>query len=78
MSSFERGLIRERQMEGIRLRKEKQLYTGRRVGTVDSPERLLKKDKSKKIQVHKVLLGQEATKEIQVHKEPKEKKEILV
>lgn len=49
MSSFERGLIRERQMEGIRIRKEKQLYTGRRVGTVDSPERLLKKEKSKKI-----------------------------
>ena len=49
MSSFERGLIRERQMEGIRIRKEKNLYMGRRVGTVDSPERLLKKDKSKRI-----------------------------
>lgn len=49
MSSFERGLIRERQMEGIRLRKEKNLYMGRRVGTNDTPERLLKKDKSKRI-----------------------------
>jgi len=49
MSSFERGLIRERQMEGIRIRKEKNLYMGRRVGTYDTPERLLKKDKSKRI-----------------------------
>jgi len=49
MSSFERGLIRERQMEGIRIRKEKQLYTGRRVGTSDTPERILKKERSKKI-----------------------------
>jgi len=49
MSSFEKGLIRERQMEGIRIRKEKNLYMGRRVGTYDTPERLLKKDKSKRI-----------------------------
>lgn len=49
MSSFERGLIRERQMEGIRIRKEKGLYCGRRVGTTESPDRLLKKEKSKKI-----------------------------
>lgn len=49
MSSFERGLIRERQMEGIRIRKEKGLYTGRRVGTGDTPERLLSKDRSKRI-----------------------------
>lgn len=49
MSSFERGLIRERQMEGIRIRKEKGLYTGRRVGTKDTPERLLSKDRSKRI-----------------------------
>jgi DNA invertase Pin-like site-specific DNA recombinase len=49
MGSFERGLIRERQMEGIKIRKEKNLYTGRRVGTTDTPERLLNKDKSKRI-----------------------------
>jgi len=49
VGSYEKSMIKERQMAGIRIRKEKQLYTGRRVGTVDSPERLLKKDKSKKI-----------------------------
>ena len=49
MSSFERGLIRERQAEGIRIRKEKKLYIGRRIGSRDSPERLLGKDKSKRI-----------------------------
>jgi DNA invertase Pin-like site-specific DNA recombinase len=36
-------------LEGIKIRKEKNLYTGRRIGTSDSPERLLKKDKSKRI-----------------------------
>lgn len=49
MSSFERGLIRERQMEGIRIRKEKGLYTGRRVQTKDSIEHMLSKDRSKRI-----------------------------
>lgn len=49
LGSYEKNMIKERQMEGIRLRKSQNLYTGRRVGTVDSPERLLKKDKSKKI-----------------------------
>jgi DNA invertase Pin-like site-specific DNA recombinase len=49
MASFERDLIRERQMEGIRIRQEKKLYSGRRIGTTDTPERLLGKEKSKKI-----------------------------
>jgi DNA invertase Pin-like site-specific DNA recombinase len=49
MASFERNLIRERQMEGIRIRKEKKLYSGRRIGTADTPERLLKKERSKLI-----------------------------
>lgn len=49
MASFERNLIRERQMEGIRIRKEKKLYSGRKVGTADTPERLLQKEKSKLI-----------------------------
>jgi DNA invertase Pin-like site-specific DNA recombinase len=49
MSSFERNLIRDRQMEGIRIRKEKNLYSGRRLGTVDTPERLLQKERSQKI-----------------------------
>ena len=35
MSDFERKMIRERQMEGIRIRKEKGLYKGRQIG-VDS------------------------------------------
>jgi DNA invertase Pin-like site-specific DNA recombinase len=49
MSSFEKKLIRERQMEGIAIRKQKNLYTGRQVGTVDTPERLLQKERSKQI-----------------------------
>ena len=49
MATFTKNLQKESQMEGIRLRKSQNLYTGRRVGTSDSPERLLKKDKSKKI-----------------------------
>ena len=46
MSSFERNLIRDRQLEGIRIRQEKKLYSGRRIGTVDTTERLLKKERS--------------------------------
>ena len=49
MTSFERNLIRDRQMEGIRIRKEKKLYSGRRIGTTDTPEGLLQKERSKKI-----------------------------
>lgn len=49
MSTFERDLIRERQMEGIRIRKQKKLYPGRQIGTIDTPERLVQKDKSKLI-----------------------------
>lgn len=49
MSSFERSLIKERQMEGIRIRKEKGLYGGRKIGSVDTDEKFLDKPKSKKI-----------------------------
>tara|TARA_B110000046_G_C12882769_1_gene350879 strand:- start:222 stop:845 length:624 start_codon:yes stop_codon:yes gene_type:complete len=49
LSKFERDQIRERQMEGIRIRKEKGLYRGRRINTRDTPTQLLKKPKSKKI-----------------------------
>jgi DNA invertase Pin-like site-specific DNA recombinase len=49
MSSFEKTLIRERQMEGIRVRKEKGLYSGRRIGTTDTKERFLSKPKNKQI-----------------------------
>ena len=49
MSDFERKMIRERQMEGIRIRQEKGLYTGRKIGTTVSPEKFLQLDKSQKI-----------------------------
>lgn len=49
MSAFEKSLIKERQMEGIRVRKEKGLYGGRKIGSVDTPERFLNKPKNKKI-----------------------------
>lgn len=49
MSTFEREMIRSRQLEGIKLRKERQLYSGRQVGTKDTPERLLQKERSKAI-----------------------------
>ena len=49
MSDFERSLIRERQMEGIRLRKEKGLYKGRQIGTKESTERFLSKPKNQEI-----------------------------
>lgn len=49
MSAFERGLIKERQREGIRIRKEKGLYSGRRIGTIIKPEKYLKSKKSQLI-----------------------------
>ena len=49
MSDFERKLIRERQMEGIRIRKSKGLYTGRKIGTEESIEKFMKKKKSQLI-----------------------------
>ena len=49
MASFERNLIRERQMEGIRIRKEKRLYSGRKIGTADTHEQLLNKERSRLI-----------------------------
>jgi DNA invertase Pin-like site-specific DNA recombinase len=49
MSDFERSLIRERQMEGIRLRKEKGLYKGRQIGTTESNEHFLNKPKNQEI-----------------------------
>jgi DNA invertase Pin-like site-specific DNA recombinase len=49
MSDFERKMIRERQMEGIRIRKEKGLYKGRQIGTTDLIEKFLNKPKSKDI-----------------------------
>jgi DNA invertase Pin-like site-specific DNA recombinase len=49
MSDFEKKMIKERQMEGIRLRKEKGLYMGRQIGTKESNEKFLSKPKSKDI-----------------------------
>lgn len=49
MSEFERKLIKERQQEGIRIRKLKGLYTGRKIGTTDTPERFLCKPKNQEI-----------------------------
>jgi len=49
MSSFEKSLIKERQMEGIRIRKEKKLYSGRQISTKDTRDRFLQKSKNKKI-----------------------------
>lgn len=49
MSDFEKKMIKERQMEGIRLRKEKGLYMGRQIGTKETDEKFLSKPKSKNI-----------------------------
>ena len=49
MSDFERKMIKERQMEGIRIRKEKGLYHGRQIGSVESPLKFLQKPKTQNI-----------------------------
>jgi DNA invertase Pin-like site-specific DNA recombinase len=49
MSQFEKNLIRERQMAGIRIRQAKGLYMGRRINTKDTPEKHLQKERSIKI-----------------------------
>jgi DNA invertase Pin-like site-specific DNA recombinase len=49
ISSLEKSMIKERQMEGIKIRKEKGLYKGRRIGSIVRPEDHLKKKKSKEI-----------------------------
>jgi len=49
LASYEKSLIRERQMEGIAIRKAANLYRGRLVGTEDTPEKFLKKPRTKKI-----------------------------
>ncbi len=49
MSEFERSMIRERQMEGIRIAKAKGRYGGRKIGTTESKEIFLNKPKSQKI-----------------------------
>lgn len=49
MARFEKELIKERQMEGIRIRQAKGLYTGRAINTKESVEKFLSKPKTKKI-----------------------------
>ena len=49
LSSYEKSVIRERQLEGIALRKTAKLYRGRVIGTAETPEKYLKKEKVKKI-----------------------------
>jgi DNA invertase Pin-like site-specific DNA recombinase len=49
MSSLEKSLIKERQMEGIRVRREKGLYSGRRIGTTETIDRFLLKKKNQQI-----------------------------
>jgi DNA invertase Pin-like site-specific DNA recombinase len=49
MATFEKNMIKERQMEGIKIAKAKGVYVGRSVNTKESPEKFLDKPKNKKI-----------------------------
>lgn len=49
MASFEKQMIKERQMEGVRIAKTKGVYAGRAVNTKETPEKFLTKPKNKKI-----------------------------
>ena len=49
MGEFEKSLIKERQLEGIKIRKQKGLYGGRKIGTTINPYDFLQKEKSQKI-----------------------------
>jgi DNA invertase Pin-like site-specific DNA recombinase len=49
MGEFEKSLIKERQLEGIKIRKQKGLYGGRKIGTTINPNEFLQKEKSQKI-----------------------------
>lgn len=49
LGTYERSLLIERQREGINLRKEKGMYSGRQIGTKETPEKFMSKLKNKKI-----------------------------
>ena len=49
MATFEKSMIKERQMEGIRIAKAKGVYTGRVINTKETPEKFLSKPKNRKI-----------------------------
>lgn len=49
MGTFEKNLIKERQTEGIKVRKAKGLYVGRKIDTKETREKFLSKPKTKQI-----------------------------
>jgi DNA invertase Pin-like site-specific DNA recombinase len=49
MASFEKQMIKERQMEGVRIAKAKGVYVGRAANSKETPEKFLSKPKNKKI-----------------------------
>lgn len=49
MSDYEKKMIKERQMEGISIRKLKGLYTGRKIGSIESSDKFLSKTKNKEV-----------------------------
>jgi len=49
MASFEKNMIKERQMEGIAIAKAKGVYGGRMVGSKETDDKFLKKTKNVKI-----------------------------
>jgi DNA invertase Pin-like site-specific DNA recombinase len=49
MASFEKQMIKERQMEGVRIAKAKGVYVGRAANSKETPEKFLAKPKNKKI-----------------------------
>ena len=49
MAKFERNMILQRQREGIEVAKKKGLYRGRKVGTIETREKFIKKERNQKI-----------------------------
>lgn len=49
MAKFERNMILQRQKEGIMIAKAKGLYRGRKIGTRETREKFIKKDRNQKI-----------------------------
>jgi DNA invertase Pin-like site-specific DNA recombinase len=52
MATYEKNILRERQLEGIAIAKAKKKYTGRAIDTKESTEKFLSKPKIKKILEH--------------------------
>ena len=49
MAKFERNMILQRQKEGIAIAKTKGLYRGRKIGTQETKEKFIKKERNQKI-----------------------------